>query len=66
MQLGFVIVDPTQLLQVVPGLKPHTDLLQVGVEDAGEAGSRSAVISIESIHLEICRHCLVSIPINTC
>ena len=57
--LSLILGDSTQLLQVGPCLQPHADLLQVGVSGAGEAGSRSAAISIVSVRLEICGHCLV-------
>ena len=57
--LGFVHGVPTQLLQVGPDLQSHVDLLQVGVEGAGEAGSGSTEITTESVRLEVGGHCLV-------
>ena len=50
--------DPTQLRLVGPGLQPHADLLQVGVEGAGSAGSGSAAITMESVRLEVGGHCM--------
>ena len=59
MPLGFVYGDLMHLIQVGPGRQSHADLLQVGVEGAREADSGSAMITMESVHLEVGGHCMV-------
>ena len=55
----FCFGDPRQLFQVGHGLQTHADVLQVGVEGPGEAGSESAAITTEYIRPRGSnRHCL--------